>query len=119
MRIFGTEVILRAQQTLGDRLPSDMEVALFRIVQEALMNAGKYSQADQIVISLGIDEGNVLLDIVDDGAGFDAAQLKRPTREGGMGLFGMQERAEILGGRLVIESHQGTGTQIHASMPLS
>jgi two-component system, NarL family, sensor histidine kinase DevS len=118
MRIFGTEVILRAQQTLGDRLPPDMEVALFRIVQEALMNAGKYSQADQIVISLALDEGNVLLDIVDDGAGFDAAQLKRPTREGGMGLFGMRERAEILGGRLVIESHQASGTQIHASMPL-
>jgi PAS domain S-box-containing protein len=116
--IFGTEVILRAEETLGDRLPGEMEVALFRIVQEALMNVGKYSHADQVLISLGLLDGTVKLDIVDDGIGFDVSQLRAPTREGGMGLFGMQERVSILGGSMSIVSNPGTGTGIHALIPL-
>jgi two-component system sensor histidine kinase NreB len=60
----------------------------------------------------------VQLVVQDDGAGFDPEQLRRPTRKGGLGLYGMQERAEIIGGMVTIETQRGRGTRVKVTAPL-
>jgi signal transduction histidine kinase len=97
------------------RLPREMELALYRIAQEALTNAAKYAQATRVDLMLMEEEGDILLSVRDDGRGFDTtaksigsgAQLSA-----GLGLMGMKERAEMLSGRLAIESAPGRGTDV-------
>jgi signal transduction histidine kinase len=99
----------------GDRLPADVETALYRIVQESLTNIVKHSRARNISIVLVRKAGAVAAVIEDDGQGFD------PTagREGGFGLEGMRERVGLLDGRLQIESTEGSGTTLVAEVPLA
>jgi signal transduction histidine kinase len=100
---------------LGEtRLPSEVETALFRVVQEALTNVVKHAGARRISVSVARRDGGVAAVIEDDGAGFDASA----TREGGVGLLGMRERLALLDGRLEIESSERSGTTIVAEVPL-
>jgi len=101
---------------LGEtRLPSDVETALYRVVQESLTNIVKHANAKHISVSLARRESGVAAVIEDDGAGFD----QRTVREGGVGLLGMRERLALLDGRLEIESRPGAGTTVVAEVPLS
>ncbi len=101
------------------RLPAEMETALYRIVQECLTNTAKHANACKVSITLKEDWERVYATIVDDGQGFDyEALLKTPNQERGLGLAGMHERAVLLDGELTIHSVAGHGTTIEASIPL-
>lgn len=95
---------------LQSRLPPIVETAMFRISQEALNNVAKHAQAKHVEISLDEISGRVMLDIADDGIGFDAN--KTPPDKQHWGLTTMRERAEAVGVVFCIESSAGTGTRI-------
>lgn len=95
-----------------------VEQQLFRIAQEALHNAVKYSSASHLQMRLRVAERDVTLRISDDGAGFDAAHVAPGGGRGGFGLTGMGERARLLGGDLHVVSEPGGGTLVEAIIPL-
>jgi signal transduction histidine kinase len=97
------------------RLASEIETALYRIVQESLTNIVKHARAGRVSVVLTRKEDAVSVVVEDDGVGFEPG---RP-RDGGLGLLGMQERVALLGGRLAIESRPGAGTTFVAEVPLS
>ncbi len=104
---------------LKQRLPAEMETALYRIVQECLTNTAKHANAHRVTILLREDAERVFGRIVDDGRGFDyEALLKTPGQELGLGLAGMHERAVLLDGTLDIHSVPGQGTTIEVNIPL-
>ncbi|HEU5383962.1 MAG TPA: sensor histidine kinase [Ktedonobacteraceae bacterium] len=108
---------------LKDRLPSEMETALYRIVQECLTNTARHSHARKVTVSLCEESDAVYGTIVDDGDGFDyAALLKAPNQERslgrGLGLTGMQERAVLLDGELELLTAPGQGTTVEVRIPL-
>jgi len=94
-------------------LPSAYEIALFRIAQESLTNVARHAHAQHVSLTLQRRTYDITLCIVDDGDGYDTAQQKS-----GLGVFGMSERAELLGGELTIQSQQGNGTMVKAFLPL-
>ena len=99
----------------GDRpLPLHIEQALYRVTQEALMNAAKHSRAGVLDIHVAMSSDDVTLTIQDNGQGFDVAQVSGT----GLGLYSMHERLAALGGSLQIESQPGAGTTIVAHCPL-
>jgi len=109
-----TGISLAFHSTLGsDRLPPEVETALYRIVQESLTNIVKHARAGSVSILVGRKDGAVSVVVEDDGIGFDPAR----TREEGLGLIGMRERVALLGGRLTIESRPGAGTTFVAEVP--
>lgn len=96
----------------------EAELALYRIVQEAITNALRHSSARKIEVSLERCDGVIVATVSDDGVGFDVdAVLERHDGEHGLGLFGMRERAEYVGGRVEIESEIGKGTKVRAAIP--
>ncbi|GAA1951488.1 sensor histidine kinase [Catenulispora subtropica] len=99
-------------------LPPAIEVVLFRAAQEALANAGKYSRASRVGVTLSYTPDIVVLDVVDDGEGFDPAALTPSTNGTGYGLSAMRTRLTQIGGTLTIESEPGDGTAISAAVPL-
>jgi two-component system sensor histidine kinase UhpB len=102
-----------------DRLPPEMETAIYRIIQESLTNTAKHGQAQHVWITLVEDGSRVHGRIRDDGRGFDAQTvLQTPWQDRGLGLSGMMERAALLDGTVDIRSHPGSGTTIELSIPL-
>jgi PAS domain S-box-containing protein len=97
-----------------ERFPTDVETAAYRIVQEALTNVARHAKVQQVFVGV-ITQRNVLwLEILDKGMGFDLSNnMTKPTS----GLGGMQERASLVGGYVVIESFINQGTQIVAALP--
>lgn len=111
-----TGITIDLDHRLGDeRLPGEVETALYRIVQEALTNVVKHAGASFVTISLGRSDGRVTVVVEDDGRGFEALGT---VAGGGLGLVGMRERLGLLGGRLSVDSTQGAGTTIVAEVPL-
>jgi PAS domain S-box-containing protein len=106
----GIAAQLHTSGLLDDRLPSEVESALYRIAQEALNNIAKHAQAGHVEIVLERRVDHVVLMIEDDGVGFDPGDSDRTG--GGFGLMGMQERAALVGASLEIESTAGQGTTI-------
>ena len=101
-------------------LPTIVEVGLLRLCQGALGNVRSHSRANRVSVTLNYEEDLVLLDIVDDGVGFDPATTRRSEREGsGFGLQAMGERLAALGGTFTVESAPGEGTAVAASVPLT
>ncbi len=98
----------------GGRLPSRMETDFYRIAQEAVTNAVRHSGAKQVDIVLERRDGRLRLLVEDDGCGFDPVVAERGGR---LGLLGMRERAETLGGTLLVESGAGSGTTVVADAP--
>jgi signal transduction histidine kinase len=98
----------------GDRLPTEVETALYRVVQEALTNILKHAAARHVSILLARKDGAVVAVIEDDGAGFDPGR----TRDDALGLSGMRERMVLVGGRLRVESASGAGTTLVAEVPV-
>lgn len=111
-----------------ERLPEHIEVALYRIAQECLQNVMKHSQAGVAGLRFSVCDNVARLDVADDGVGFDAGQpadacdgadpdtpVSRPR---GYGMLSMAERAELVGGRLSVQSRPGSGTTVTVSVPL-
>jgi signal transduction histidine kinase len=96
------------------RLPPEVEVALYRIVQEALTNVARHAWARRVEVRLELNGDRVTAAVRDDGVGFEPGAGK----QGGLGLVGMRERAEMLGGALVVESESGVGTAVSVEIPL-
>jgi signal transduction histidine kinase len=99
-------------------LSASVERALIRIVGEALRNVAQHAGASRARVTLGYDAGGIAVSVEDDGAGFDSDQLLSAAEERGhFGIIGMRERAEGVGGQLVIKSAPGQGTVIRATIP--
>jgi PAS domain S-box-containing protein len=96
-------------------LPTELEEGVFRIAQEALNNAMKHARASAATVTIRAENGPVILEVVDDGHGFDPEAVRD---KGGLGLVNMQERAERLGGELTILSAPGKGTIVKLSIEL-
>jgi signal transduction histidine kinase len=110
-----TGIQVDLESRLGEkRLPSGVETALYRIVQEALTNVVKHSGAGRVSVVLTDKDGSVNALVEDDGRGFDPAS----ARDEGLGLVGMRERLALVGGRLRIESGAGKGTTLVAEVPV-
>jgi signal transduction histidine kinase len=111
----GIEVTTELDASLGLGsslgLDSELEAVVYRVVQEALTNAGRHADADAVVVRLARQDGKVELSITDDGRGFDPA---RPTN--GFGLVGMRERVALVGGQLELAS-SSAGTAVAVSLP--
>lgn len=99
----------------GERLPAEVELALYRIAQEAVSNACRHGAANRVSVSLELGEGRVTLAVADDGHGFPPQEI-RPRAGSGEGLPGMRERAALLGSDLVVDSAPGRGTRIALSV---
>jgi signal transduction histidine kinase len=101
------------------RLPAEVETALFRIGQEAISNIAWHAQASNVLLGLDFGDGNVVLEVEDDGVGFDVAGLTESAdQRRGLGILGMRERASLLGGTLQITSEPANGTRVKATVPL-
>lgn len=114
---YGTPVNLTVHGSLRG-LPPDQELVLFRIYQEALTNVSKHAEATRVDALLERDAEGLSLEVVDDGQGFEATTV--PTdlaQRGHFGLMGIQERVQLLGGRLTIESTPGHGTRVSIWLP--
>lgn len=97
-------------------LPPRVAEALFRITQEAVANAGKHAAASRIKVVLRQAQPGLVLEVVDDGHGFGEVDPLGPSEPGHLGLASMRERAEMLGGRLTVDSGAG-GTRVRVDLP--
>ena len=124
----------------GVRLPSNTEIAVYRLVQEALVNVAKHADAKRVSVRLAEEGDTLIVEVADDGRGMElpvgtngavsgagnaaqAGAAKREERRGGLsaglGLFGAQERVSLVGGRFYLESAPGNGTRVRAVIPLT
>jgi len=111
----GTPVQVESQ--LQARLPPPVETALYRIVQEALTNIGKYARATRVTVRVWVDTWAICCSIADNGAGFDVSTTLAKKGRPGLGLIGIMGRLEALGGKLDIVSSPGRGTEIRITIP--
>jgi two-component system sensor histidine kinase UhpB len=98
-------------ETLGE----DVQIAIYRVVQEALANVGRHAAATCVEVDLEVEASRIELRVRDDGVGFDPAQVARKSAEGGaggLGLRGMAERARLVGGEFDVRSAPGGGTTV-------
>jgi signal transduction histidine kinase len=103
------------QGAIPQSVASDVSLCLYRIVQEALHNVARHSQAEEASVSLTCDEDDhIILRIVDAGVGFDPRQVQ----DGGLGIVSMRERVTVVKGQLAIDAVPGGGTQITVRVPL-
>jgi signal transduction histidine kinase len=109
-RTYGIEVFVRA----GDLplLDPQQDTAIYRVAQEAIGNALRHSQAEHVTVNLAARQRAVVLQVSDDGAGFDSS-----LPQAGLGLTSMRERARSVGGKLTITSAKGAGTKVRLSVP--
>jgi two-component system NarL family sensor kinase len=103
----------------AERLPPHVEVALYRIAQEALQNVAKHAEATRVRLSLSTGPGGVRLAVDDDGRGFDGDGMSAAEDRHCYGMVGMRERAELIGATLTITSWPGRGTTVEVVVPPS
>ncbi len=106
-------------EKLDHLLSRDAETALFRVAQEAMNNVLKHAQARMVRVRLGLYDGRIFLRIQDDGCGFEPEPVQSRGRSDHFGLMTMNERIELLGGELMVESRPGSGATITAWLPMS
>jgi signal transduction histidine kinase/HAMP domain-containing protein len=100
--------------------PPDLEIACFRLAQEALTNVVRHAHAENVWIDLRERDSELRLTVSDDGVGFDLRSvLQEGEEDGQLGLMGMQERVALLGGEMEIDSGPGRGTEIRVRLPLA
>jgi signal transduction histidine kinase len=109
--VAGGEPTVRVDAADLARLPAATEVAAYRIIQEALTNAVRHSAAHSVRVLISHDDGSLDLVVADDGKG------SLVPREGGVGLPGMRERAEEIGGAFAIVADPGVGTTVTVRLP--
>jgi len=100
------------------RLPPATRIALFRVAQEALTNVARHARARSVSVVLRRLPTALRLEIRDDGQSFDVARLERSRKNQHLGLLGMQERMDMVGGKFAVESVAGKGTTVRAEVPL-
>ena len=101
------------------QLPSEIELAMFRIAQETLNNIRKHARASAVHITVQLSSNNLKMSITDNGKGFSTSGLTGDlAREGKLGVLGMEERARLIGGNLQIKSEPGKGTTVIARAPI-
>jgi two-component system sensor histidine kinase UhpB len=106
----GLSITVQGEE-LSPRLPPETEITLFRIAQEVLTNVAKHAQAGNVLITLKEISGTVHLTIIDDGVGFEPA-MSQSMEKTGWGFLNIRERAEAIGGKLVVDSRPGGGTRV-------
>jgi signal transduction histidine kinase len=111
-------VAIEIKTTVAGRLPGPMEIALYRVVQEALTNATKHAKANRVWIRIGRKDRLLSCSIEDDGKGFDVQAVQADYKRRGLGLSGMQERLNAIGGTLSIDSAPGRGTKLSIQLPM-
>ena len=111
----GIRVNLRADE-FPQRLPLEIETAAYRIIQEALTNAARYAQVEEVFVGLVLQDKTLWVEVLDEGKGFDTSLESDRLSSG---ISGMRERASLLGGYLVLESFIDQGTQIVAALPIT
>jgi signal transduction histidine kinase len=101
------------------RFSNELETVLFRIAQETISNIARHSKAENVLITLEMQDQFVTLNVEDDGIGFAPGEFKEP-KQGmrGLGLWGMKERASLLNGTLEVESEPGNGTRVTVRLPI-
>lgn len=110
-----TKMTIRFQNVGKERrLSQKLEIALFRFVQEAVQNAYKHANANEVLVKIEIKPSKVMIIVKDDGKGFDQTEKK----EGSFGLIGMKERINMLKGEMAIDSKPNRGTLIAIGVPL-
>lgn len=103
----------------GRRLPAEVELTIYRVVQEALTNAVRHGQATNAHVLVQLGPTGALATIQDNGCGFDARDWQKRCLEGNhLGLLGIEERVTLLGGSFCVESGPGKGTRVYADIPL-
>jgi PAS domain S-box-containing protein len=103
----------------AESVPAELDLPIFRVVQEALNNIARHAGASLVWLCLAsADDRTLSLTIRDNGQGFDVATLPKVGRQGHLGLMQMRERVEAVGGELTVASQPGKGTEIQASLPL-
>jgi signal transduction histidine kinase len=108
----GVEIAFHAEDVPSD-LPNDIALALFRVLQEGLNNAIKHSGGRQFIVTLIGSTGDVQLQVIDTGVGFDVEHARRH----GLGLISMSERLRFVNGEVSIDSQPGGGTTLRACVP--
>lgn len=111
---YGLKVDMYIHGFDGVRLPFYVETALYRIVQEALLNVVRHAKASNITFIMELVDGEIRGVVEDNGCGFDVTALSSTQR---LGIYGMKERAELLGGSLLVESDSGAGTMVSFFIP--
>ena len=106
----------------GRRLDAELESTIYRVVQEALTNVSRHAEATRAVVSIGERDGELIASVTDDGKGLPGAERLGPRGdglEGGFGMSGMRERAELVGGELQFGAAPGGGTAVRLHVPLA
>jgi signal transduction histidine kinase len=102
-----------------ERLPASIELILYRVAQEALTNIAKHARATCVTVDLDRSDRDVSISVRDDGRGFDLQSATARDDQGlGLGLFGMAERVELVGGAFRIWTQRGAGCEVYAYIPL-
>lgn len=106
-------------EVIGDerRLPSEVEATVFRVSQEAINNVGKHALATTVLIEINFKPSSLVVEIEDDGRGFDLSSIGGASPTQGLGLLGMRERVNLIGGTLNISTRAGEGTQVTLEVP--
>ena len=112
-----TKLCIRVDSALAGRLAPAVETALYRIMQEGLTNVTKHAAATHVDLQLWRDDKCVHGLLRDDGAGFAVEHVLGQTERRGLGLLGIQERLEALGGTLKLSSAPGQGTTLQIMLP--
>ncbi len=99
-------------------VPQDLETLAYRIVQEALSNAGKHSQATRIALRVEALQGQLRIEVADNGVGFDSSKAREFLQMGRVGLASMRERVELANGTFMVHATPGKGTTVLATLPL-
>jgi PAS domain S-box-containing protein len=103
----------------GTSIPADVRLEMYRIFQEATNNCLKHASPSQVTVYLLKEDGIITLEIEDDGIGFQLnPQREMYAKQGSLGLIGMQERADIIGGNFRVSTRPGTGTRVTLQVPL-
>jgi signal transduction histidine kinase len=108
-----TGMHVQVDSEVEDELPEEHKTCIYRIVQEALNNCSRHARATTVQVSVRGQDGQIVLNVQDDGSGFD------PQRVRGLGLLGMEERVRHLGGKFEIDSRPGRGTLLHIALPFA
>jgi len=107
-------VNLPAMNRHREELDDELEATIYRIAQEALNNAARHAEASHAIVRVGRDANDIVVTVADDGQGFDTE-----ASTSGFGMIGMHERSAILGGKIDIDSEDGKGTTVRATLPLA
>jgi signal transduction histidine kinase len=118
---FKMEGVIYRYTQVGEpcRLASSMEITIYRVVQEALANIRKHAKADHVNLRVEFREDSLFVEIRDNGQGFNlASTLDSAISVGHLGLLGMKQRIDMLGGEIYIKTREGKGTTISVSLPI-